>query len=265
MNSQAHINAVLIKRAWNKWDAMDTATDFVPFVGSTKDMGKGVWDLVHGNWKSGLGNLAGGVVGLGLDVATGGAAGLLKGGIKAVGKAGIRGGAKALGETAAKNWAAQGLKGTMQAGVGNLPKALAYGAPAAAGGLYVQNKATTQQAGEDAHEQSIQDINASRSAQGMPAIQRPTQQPSHWYNPMTWGGAPPATSAAPVPAQQPAPSWQTGGPMYDPSVARPGFGTTKAPGSHWYNPMTWSSAQPAQPTAQPQPLKWMHPGGPNAA
>ncbi len=60
-------------------DAVNFGLDFVPFVGSGKDIYEGARDS---DWLQ----LGSGIVGLGIDFATAGTGGLLKGGIKAAGK-----------------------------------------------------------------------------------------------------------------------------------------------------------------------------------
>lgn len=208
MKSQALINAVLIKRAWNTWDTVDLATDFIPGVGLVKNVGKGLWNASQGNWGQAAGNLVEGAV---TSLPFGGAlkgmhtaykatkglgAGLRAGAnvaAKGVTNLGTRAGAKALGSAVIKPLTTAG--GAAIAGAGT------------AGGLAAQNQSNNQVAGEEEYDRRIQEINADRAAQGMPSVQQvnapapgtAVAQPAKWYNPMTWGAQQPATTQQPAP------------------------------------------------------------------
>lgn len=101
---------------------LDTITDFIPFLGSIKNAGLGIWDLVGGNTAGGIGRL--GAAGLGL-LMPGIAGGLGKslGGkaISAATKNAASLGAKVLPKAAtALNWAAKaGLGKAVASGVGS--------------------------------------------------------------------------------------------------------------------------------------------------
>lgn len=73
----------MCKSAWTMGGVANTVTDYLPFVGAAKDIGRGVRDLSQGNVWSGLGQMAMGA-GMGvLDATTMGVgSALARGGIK---------------------------------------------------------------------------------------------------------------------------------------------------------------------------------------
>ena len=99
----------MIKSAWTWGGVADTVTDYLPFVGAAKDIGRGVGSMANGHWGRGLGEMAMGAGFGALDFATAGLGGTA---LRAVGKLGMRGaleaGAHAAGEAGLKGIAAGG-------------------------------------------------------------------------------------------------------------------------------------------------------------
>jgi hypothetical protein len=116
MNHVQHLRAArMCKSAWTMGGVANTVTDYLPFVGAAKDIGRGVRDLSQGNVWSGLGQMAMGA-GMGvLDATTMG-----------VGSALARGGIKGLTRGVAMTAAKRALPYTaVSAGMGEGMKALA--------------------------------------------------------------------------------------------------------------------------------------------
>jgi len=124
-----------IKSAWTMGGVANTVTDYLPFVGAAKDIGRGVGSLAQGKWGQGLGQLGMGVGFGALDFAT---AGLASSAIRGVGKLGLRGamsaGAHAAGQAGVKGIA----QGVGTAAMKSAPWSAGYGALSLAANSFPQ-------------------------------------------------------------------------------------------------------------------------------
>ncbi len=110
MNAAERLKAAnLLKSAWTAGGVANTVTDYMPFIGGAKDVGRGIggmmgggMDILRGNFRQGLGKYGAGLgqmtMGTGmlaLDTFTGGLGG-------AAGKLALKGGGKALAQAGGK-------------------------------------------------------------------------------------------------------------------------------------------------------------------
>lgn len=177
--------SLLTKSAWTAGGVANTVTDYLPFVGAAKDLGRGVSSLAQGKWGQGLGQLGMGLGFGALDLATGGLGGTIA---RGVGKLGIRG-ALAAGTHAA---GAAGAKGIAQ-GAGRV---FAKAAPVSVG------------------------LGVGGTALGS-ALEAPAAQPPQ-YNAMGGVGNQPPWLGQPAPIQQSNLPWfQAMEQSYDPQQQNP--------------------------------------------
>lgn len=93
--SQLVAAALLTKQANGFMSGLNTVTDYLPFIGAAKDLGRSVGSFSRGDWKTGLGQAASGIGFGALDFATGGlGSAVAKGGIKALGRGALTQGFK---------------------------------------------------------------------------------------------------------------------------------------------------------------------------
>lgn len=113
IQGKSSINNILAEGNSDNFDYIsfaETASDFIPFVGSGKDIYQGI---NNGDWVQ----FSIGIAGLGLDIATAGTGSLVKGGLKTVGKAAARELAENAAEFAVKEAAGEAFtKSSMKLG-----------------------------------------------------------------------------------------------------------------------------------------------------